>query len=82
MILVEPQINPAAEAQAIGRVDRIGQKRETTVHRFIIQNTVEERVLEIGRAKARDSSKEQRGKNPTEEKITAAEALHMFEDED
>lgn len=36
VILVEPLLNPAAEAQAVGRVHRIGQKHKTLVHRFIV----------------------------------------------
>lgn len=47
VILVEPILNPAAELQAIGRVHRIGQTRETTVHRFLVQETIEERMHQI-----------------------------------
>lgn len=36
VILVEPLLNPAAEAQAISRVHRIGQQNKTFVHRFIV----------------------------------------------
>ena len=34
VILVEPLLNPAQELQAIGRVHRIGQKKQTFVHRY------------------------------------------------
>ena len=37
VILVEPLLNPAAEAQAISRVHRIGQEHRTLVHRFIVR---------------------------------------------
>ena len=33
VILTEPLLNPAQELQAIGRVHRIGQKKQTFVHR-------------------------------------------------
>lgn len=38
VVLIEPLLNPGAEAQAINRVHRIGQTRETTVHRFIVSS--------------------------------------------
>lgn len=44
VVLVEPQLDPAAEAQAVGRVHRIGQARPTHVHRFVVAHTVEEQV--------------------------------------
>ncbi|XP_075195660.1 E3 ubiquitin-protein ligase SHPRH isoform X2 [Anomaloglossus baeobatrachus] len=44
VILVEPILNPAHELQAIGRVHRIGQKKATIVHRFLIKATIEERM--------------------------------------
>lgn len=47
VILVEPILNPAAELQAIGRVHRIGQSRETVVHRFLVRGTIEERMFHI-----------------------------------
>lgn len=36
VVLVEPLLNPAAEAQAISRVHRIGQENRTIVHRFMV----------------------------------------------
>lgn len=45
--VMEPQYNPAAEAQAIDRVHRLGQKREVRTVRYIMQNSFEERMLDI-----------------------------------
>ncbi len=39
--------NPAVEAQATDRAYRIGQKRNVLVHRFITQNTFEEKINEM-----------------------------------
>ncbi|KAJ3150778.1 hypothetical protein HDU86_006287 [Geranomyces michiganensis] len=47
VFLIEPVVNPALEAQAINRVHRIGQSRETTVWRYIISDTIEERVAAL-----------------------------------
>ncbi|MCJ1316795.1 hypothetical protein MMC15_002116 [Xylographa vitiligo] len=43
--VMEPQFNPAAEAQAIDRVHRLGQKREVTTTRFIMHDSFEEKML-------------------------------------
>jgi SNF2 family DNA or RNA helicase len=45
--VMEPLFNPAAEAQAIDRVHRLGQTREVKVTRFIMNRSVEQRVLKI-----------------------------------
>ena len=44
VVMLDPWWNPAAEAQAIDRVHRIGQARTVFVHRLVAQGTVEERV--------------------------------------
>ena len=47
VLLLEPVLDPALEAQAIKRVDRIGQTKPTCVHRFLIRDTVEENVYKF-----------------------------------
>jgi E3 ubiquitin-protein ligase SHPRH len=52
VILIEPLLDPAKEAQAFGRVDRIGQTKKTFVHRFIVSGTVEEKVYQLAQQRA------------------------------
>lgn len=49
--VMEPQFNPAAEAQAIDRVHRLGQTREVTATRFIMDESFEEKMLELQKKK-------------------------------
>ncbi|KAF4465808.1 alpha-16-mannosyltransferase subunit [Fusarium albosuccineum] len=49
--LMEPHWNPTVEDQALARIHRMGQTREVTTVRFIVQNSFEERVIEIQESK-------------------------------
>ncbi|WP_414683694.1 DEAD/DEAH box helicase [Microbacterium sp.] len=53
VFLLDPWWNPAAEAQAVDRTHRIGQERSVFVYRLIAAGTIEEKVLELQRRKAR-----------------------------
>jgi SNF2 family DNA or RNA helicase len=44
-ILLEPQISPGIEQQAVGRICRIGQQCSTTCIRLIIKDSLEGRIL-------------------------------------
>ena len=45
--VMEPQFNPAAEAQAVDRVHRLGQKRPVRTVRYIMANSFEEKMLKL-----------------------------------
>lgn len=47
VILLDIWWNPALENQAIDRVHRIGQSKNVEVHRIFINDTVEDRILEL-----------------------------------
>lgn len=49
--VMEPQFNPAAEAQAIDRIHRLGQKRPVTTVRFIMSNSFEQKILQLQQKK-------------------------------
>jgi superfamily II DNA or RNA helicase len=42
VIIMEPQLKPSTESQAIARVHRMGQSRMVTVHRMIAKGSIEE----------------------------------------
>lgn len=47
VIILDPFWNPYVEAQAVDRAYRIGQKQTVTVHRLLIEGTVEDRILQL-----------------------------------
>jgi len=50
---MDPWWNPSTEDQAIDRVHRIGQTRNVVVIKFLIEGSVEERVMDL-QAKKRE----------------------------
>uniref|UniRef100_A0A8R1U2N9 RING-type domain-containing protein n=1 Tax=Onchocerca volvulus TaxID=6282 RepID=A0A8R1U2N9_ONCVO len=44
IIFVEPQMDISQIAQAIGRIDRIGQKKQMIVHHFVVYGSIEEQI--------------------------------------
>lgn len=42
---MEPSFNPALEAQAIGRIHRLGQKRPVEIVRLVVKDSFEERMV-------------------------------------
>ncbi|KAF8429565.1 helicase SWR1 [Tirmania nivea] len=47
VILTDSWWAPAIEDQAVDRVHRLGQKRETTVWRLVVEDSIEQRVLQV-----------------------------------
>lgn len=47
VLLSDPWWNPAVEMQAVQRAHRIGQQRHVTAVRFVTENSVEERMIEL-----------------------------------
>ncbi|KAI8791402.1 E3 ubiquitin-protein ligase SHPRH [Biomphalaria glabrata] len=57
VLLVEPELNLEEEAQAISRIYRIGQTRQTKIHRFLVRGTIEEKIFHMVKS-LRESSSE------------------------
>ncbi|PVF98205.1 hypothetical protein CPB86DRAFT_825898 [Serendipita vermifera] len=47
-IIIEPTVNHNFEVQAIARIDRMGQTRETEVYCYSVEDTVERNILDLG----------------------------------
>jgi E3 ubiquitin-protein ligase SHPRH len=45
--MVEPILNAGLDAQAISRIHRIGQRRRTYVHRYLVEGTIETKIDSI-----------------------------------
>ena len=52
VVFCEPQIKPSLETQAVARAYRMGQSQSVLVHRLLMDDTVDERVMEILRQKS------------------------------
>ncbi|UNI21751.1 1-phosphatidylinositol 4-kinase [Purpureocillium takamizusanense] len=70
--VMEPQYNPAAEAQAVDRVHRLGQKRPVRTVRYIMRGSFEEKMLEIQDKKMKLASLSMDGQNRRLDKAEAA----------
>lgn len=47
VIHLDPWWNPAVEDQASDRAHRIGQERPVTIYRFVMKNTIEEKIISL-----------------------------------
>ncbi|KAG9231581.1 SNF2 family N-terminal domain-containing protein [Amylocarpus encephaloides] len=47
VIILDPFWNPFIEMQAVDRAHRIGQQKPVEVHRILIEQTVEDRIIEL-----------------------------------
>jgi len=52
-IILDPWWNPAVENQAVARSHRIGQTKPVMVYKYIIKNTIEEKVVALQEKKKR-----------------------------
>ncbi|KAG0172397.1 hypothetical protein DFQ30_010533 [Apophysomyces sp. BC1015] len=56
VFIIEPVLNEVLEKQAISRIHRIGQTKETAVFWYIVRDTIEERIQVIHNAKQQQNA--------------------------
>ncbi|UJP11008.1 SNF2 family helicase [Microbacterium sp. KUDC0406] len=80
VFLLDPWWNPAAEAQAIDRTHRIGQREQVFVYRMISTGTIEEKVLALQQRKARLFTAVMDDDELFAKSLTADDIRALFED--
>ena len=79
VILVDPWWNPTVEDQAISRSHRFGQKKNVTVWRLMVPETIEDRILELQEKKrAIAEAALGDGNLPVLAKLTLADFVFLF----
>lgn len=85
IIFCEPQLKPSMEEQAVGRAYRMGQSRKVLVHRLLISDSVDERILSILADKREAflafADESVIGKMDVEQEITTAAMQQIIEEE-
>lgn len=75
VFLCEPLVNLSFELQAVSRIHRIGQQRQTTVWNFVIEGTIEESIAYLGTRKRLLASEERSGEPIVDENALEANEL-------
>ncbi|KAH7909339.1 SNF2 family N-terminal domain-containing protein [Hygrophoropsis aurantiaca] len=79
VILIEPWWNPALEAQAFGRVHRIGQSQEVNIYKLTVPATIEERILKLQEKKRSLASAALDGCRYDPEELQLDDLMELFQ---
>ena len=80
VIILDPWWNPAVEDQAADRAHRIGQTRPVTVYRMVIENTIEEKIVQL-HAQKRDLADTLLKGTDSSSKITTKDLMEILQAE-
>ncbi|KAF2658724.1 hypothetical protein K491DRAFT_689796 [Lophiostoma macrostomum CBS 122681] len=78
VILIDPWWNAASEQQAFCRVFRIGQTEPTSMTRFCVKNTVDQRLIEMQERKKKEIDKVMADDGSTVKKLGIKDLLRLF----
>ncbi|KAF5726453.1 Helicase protein with RING/U-box domain isoform 1 [Tripterygium wilfordii] len=78
VFVMDPWWNPAVERQAQDRIHRIGQYKPIRIVRFVIENTVEERILKLQQKKELVFEGTVGGSSEALGKLTEADLRFLF----
>ena len=77
VIHLDPWWNPAVEDQASDRAHRIGQERPVTIYRFIMKDTIEDKIIKLHQDK-RNLANDLLGGQDMSGKMTEAELINLI----
>ncbi|NXS37027.1 TTF2 factor, partial [Pomatostomus ruficeps] len=78
LFLLDMHWNPALEDQACDRIYRVGQQKDVVIHRFVCEETVEEKILQLQKRKKGLAQQVLSGKGETFTKLTLADLKILF----
>ncbi|RXM33922.1 Transcription termination factor 2 [Acipenser ruthenus] len=78
LFLLDMHWNPALEDQACDRIYRVGQIRSVTIHRFVCEGTVEDKITELQDKKKELAKKVLSGTGDSFTKLTLADLKILF----
>ncbi|XP_042190525.1 transcription termination factor 2 isoform X2 [Callorhinchus milii] len=78
LFLLDMHWNPALEEQASDRIYRVGQQKNVTVHRFVCEGTVEDKIFELQEKKKELAKKVLSGTGESFTKLTLADLRILF----
>jgi len=79
MFLIDVHWNPQLEAQACDRVYRVGQRKPVYIYKFISNNTIETRILNIQALKLQIAENLFKGGTSVTSKITIDDLKQIFQ---
>ncbi|XP_043987767.1 transcription termination factor 2 isoform X1 [Gambusia affinis] len=78
LFLIDMHWNPALEDQACDRIYRVGQRKDVTIHRFVCEGTVEDKIATLQMKKKELAQNVLSGTGSTVSKLSLADLKIIF----